>query len=81
MQNVNEQAIKALQDCLTLIADMSKFVNIMALQDYALLNEAPINAERAIKALQDDLQIDTSDIPEASDEFFKNAKLVMPKKK
>ena len=39
----------------------------------------PISKERAaeIEAIADE-DIDTSDIPEAGEEFFKKAKLVMP---
>ena len=42
----------------------------------------PISKKRLkeIQAITDD-QIDYSDIPELTEEFFQNAKLVMPKKK
>lgn len=38
----------ALAQCLSLIDDMSRFVGQMALRDYLLLNEAPINARTAL---------------------------------
>jgi hypothetical protein len=38
----------ALRDCLKLIEDMSRFIGVMALKDYALFNEAPIKARAAL---------------------------------
>lgn len=39
----------ALTDCLALIEDMSRFIGVMALKDYALFNEAPIKARSALR--------------------------------
>lgn len=39
---------EALAKCLALIDDMSRFVGQMSLQDYALFNEAPMLARRAL---------------------------------
>lgn len=41
----------ALADCLRLIDDMSRFIGVMALKDYALFNEAPIKARRALRKI------------------------------
>lgn len=43
-----EQLRAALKDCLTLIEDMGRFAGSMALKDYALFNEAPINARKLL---------------------------------
>ena len=45
-----EQELEAaLRDCLALIDDMTRFVGGMALKDYRLLVEAPINARRLLR--------------------------------
>ncbi len=53
MTEKEKQAVDALQDCLKLIEDMSRFVGNMALRDYKLFNDAPIKAQSAIKVLSD----------------------------
>ena len=46
----------ALHDCVILITEMSKYVGKMALPDYKLFNEAPIDANAAIDLLSDALK-------------------------
>lgn len=43
------ELLAVLPRCLALIEDMSRFVGGMALKDYALFNEAPIEARRALR--------------------------------
>lgn len=43
------QMFTALQECILLIEDMSRFIGTMALQDYQRFNEAPIRARAALK--------------------------------
>ena len=52
-EQVADKAIAALEDCLRLIDDMSRFIGQMSLRDYALFNDAPISGGQAIAALID----------------------------
>lgn len=42
---------EALEKCIALIDDMSRFVGQMSLRDYQLFNEAPLAARKALKSL------------------------------
>lgn len=42
------EALEALRNCIALIDDMSRFIGVMSLKDYALFNDAPIKARRAL---------------------------------
>ena len=46
--------LQILKDCLELIEDMTRFVGVMALQDYQLLNEVPINLKKLIASKEYD---------------------------
>lgn len=42
------EILAALPRCLALIEDMSRFIGVMSLKDYALFNEAPIEGRAAL---------------------------------
>lgn len=49
LTDIEGHALKVVEMQQRLIEDMSRFIDQMALQDYALLNEAPIAARQALE--------------------------------
>ena len=51
-ETVNQQLLAALKDCMKLIDMLMPGVRYIALQDYALLNDAQVNGHEAIAAAE-----------------------------
>ena len=54
---MEQEMYEALKGMYKLFEDMVKYVGVMALEDYQLLNEAPIKAMRAIKRFEEKIDV------------------------